>query len=947
MADAGDLADHQHNAIPADKREAYEELIAHRKEWLHKYDPTLNKAQRKAATEMAFNIMLSGEENPERAVQLGCEQVRQRLTLQDQMGRDLVLSSETEHSSPARRQENAPDPARAAVGGQQMPEQAAAAEQAPADEQAPPVADKGKGKAKRLPEDSDSGSDGKAKKTRKSKPKKKKAKRSRSRHDSDDPDSSSSDSDSDSSSSDSSSSSSSSSSEDSDSDSDSGSKRKRKRKSRAIDWKKGKINDSSFGQLRVSDKIAAQVQKNKFVDLWHFTPAACAQNLDDKPVTHTWKVEGATLTSTEKPKPRGFVPDHQLTPVDFLHAIDTWADTMKAEGISEKTIRAWKRFNKKIRKHSDWKDEQNPHLKVALQTLHHFQRESFATKTRQEKARKRAIKERYPKGEKRDAALKKLDKFDPSAFPTKEYTKIEKQVDRSEMHSIKNRTPPPPAPLVPAASAPVAAPDSPTTRSTALQSSSPSIPLSRPTASTARMDLSSRGTGGRESAPTTTPTLAPSQPAPRSTSAACAATTSALPSGALTPKVPRLPANLQLNAEGWECALQRHGLANRYPTVAYALREGLPIGIPPISSTYIAKHLGSALKEREQVSKLINNELASGRYVGPFSSAAALEQLIGPFQTSPLGIRQKANGKFRLIQDFSHPHDDNGPGLPRGSKYLYRSKQIRVDSKAFSSNLPSFEPQHDPSTTRSINSQLRVQDWPTTWYTTDNMCRAILMLPHTAQAFVRDTVSAFRQIPLHKTQWPGTVIEWEGKFYLDRFLAFGLGPACGAYGLFGDGLADLAREEGIVPNGHWVDDNAFFRFRSEDLDSVNNEREKMRERMQPYPIHDHGRTYWLDDEGNKHAEDYSCVARVLDGAEDGYNCSLADIDRLSAELGWPWAPEKDAPWASVFTYGGLTFNIATRELSCQIPKFRILEYYLSNTRHTQDVPKNVPIPFSF
>ncbi|KAE8184973.1 hypothetical protein CF335_g7865, partial [Tilletia laevis] len=345
---------------------------------------------------------------------------------------------------------------------------------------------------------------------------------------------------------------------------------------------------------------------------------------------------------------------------------------------------------------------------------------------------------------------------------------------------------------------------------------------------------------------------------------------------------------------------------------------GLHIGIPNISRTHIAKHLGSTTNEPSKVETLIDNELKAGRYAGPYTSSSTVEGLLGgPFQTSPLGLRVKANGKFRLIQDFSSPHNDDDP-TPRSSKKLYKARLRSSNSHSQQQPAPlptqPTPPQLDLRT-RSINAQLRVEDWPTTWCTTEDMCRTILMLPHTAQAFVRDTVSAFRQVPLHPSQWPGTVVEWKGQFYVDRFLAFGLGPACGAYGLFGDAFADLARAEGISPNGHWVDDNVFLRFKATDLALVNENRRAARTTISPLPVHQYGRTFWADSQGHKHAEDYSQPARILPGAEDGFNCGLSDIDRLSNELGWPWAPEKDAPWASTFTYGGLEYHIATRELA--------------------------------
>ncbi|KAE8203902.1 hypothetical protein CF328_g1381, partial [Tilletia controversa] len=334
-------------------------------------------------------------------------------------------------------------------------------------------------------------------------------------------------------------------------------------------------------------------------------------------------------------------------------------------------------------------------------------------------------------------------------------------------------------------------------------------------------------------------------------------------------------------------------------------------------------HLGSATKEPDKVTDLIKKELDAGRYIRIDNAQDVEEFLEGPFQTSPLGIRIKANGKFRLIQDFSSPHHDDDP-TPRSSKSTYK-KLLRAKSRnpapinsANESTPTSSQPSN--TATRSINSQLRAEDWPTTWCTTENMCRAILMLPRTAQAFVRDTVSAFRQIFLHRSQWAGTVVEWQGAFYVDMFLAFGLGPACGVYGLFGDALADIARAEGISPNGHWVDDNTFLRFPSKDLEWVNEQRRLARATLLPDAVHDYGRTYWVDQDGFRHGEDYSQPARILPGAEDGFNCGLADIDRLSEELGWPWAPEKDAPWSSNFTYGGIDFHIATRELSLPTKK---------------------------
>ncbi|KAE8187936.1 hypothetical protein CF328_g6767, partial [Tilletia controversa] len=405
--------------LTAEQRENYEILTARRKEWLTELAPDFDKKTRADATGLAFNILLSGEDDPKQAMMLAVEQISARQALQDQLGRNLFLSSEADplvdppvvqqvqaQQQIQPQQNAAPHPPQLLAPLQEGNPQLAPLQEGNNDAPAQvPENPKDKGKAKRVDSDSDD-----------AKRKKKKAKRSKKRaskrttHSSSTDSVSDSDSDSSGSSSDSSSSSSSEDSLSSNSDND-----KKKRRS-DIKWKKGKVNSSAFGALHVPDNIAAKVQKNKFIDLWYFTAAACAPNITDRPITKQWKVEGTSLTSTDKKHPKGFVPDHDLSPVDFLYAIDQWVDTMRQEGVDEDTCQAWKRFNTKIRKHTDWPDPSG-HGKKQLQLLHNHQRICFASETRQEKARKRAMKKKYSSKEKRAKALDKLVKFDPAEWP--------------------------------------------------------------------------------------------------------------------------------------------------------------------------------------------------------------------------------------------------------------------------------------------------------------------------------------------------------------------------------------------------------------------------------------------------------------------------------------------------------------------------------------------------
>jgi hypothetical protein len=90
---------------------------------------------------------------------------------------------------------------------------------------------------------------------------------------------------------------------------------------------------------------------------------------------------------------------------------------------------------------------------------------------------------------------------------------------------------------------------------------------------------------------------------------------------------------------------------------------------------------------------------------------------------SPLSIIPKSNkpGKFRLAQNFSFPHALDAPIL-------------------------------------SINTQLDSSLHPCTWGTFSTMALCITRLPPGSQAAARDEAEAYRTMPLHLSQWNGTVI---------------------------------------------------------------------------------------------------------------------------------------------------------------------------------------------
>lgn len=227
----------------------------------------------------------------------------------------------------------------------------------------------------------------------------------------------------------------------------------------------------------------------------------------------------------------------------------------------------------------------------------------------------------------------------------------------------------------------------------------------------------------------------------------------------------RLETRTPLLPDAWDRLLRRANLSPRYPTLVSSIRHGFRIGIPLIHTTNTPPNAPSLYIHRDSFRSTLEHEVASARYIGPFSRSV-LESLIGPFQTSPLSIIPKPHkpGAFRLIQNFSYPY------------------------------TPS--PSHS-----SINSHVNSDDYPCTWGTFNAVCFLICSLPPGSQAAVRDVAEAYRIIPLHPSQWNGTVvrISEEDEFMVDSSTAFGGSPNAGTYGHLADAGADIMRSVGIGP----------------------------------------------------------------------------------------------------------------------------------------------------
>ena len=209
-----------------------------------------------------------------------------------------------------------------------------------------------------------------------------------------------------------------------------------------------------------------------------------------------------------------------------------------------------------------------------------------------------------------------------------------------------------------------------------------------------------------------------------------------------------------LVADQWEHKLCTSLLYKKYPQIPEYIRHDASA---QLHRSYVPFNKESTETIPEIFNEIIKSEFDKGRYIGPFLQEE-LEGKIGPFQSSPLSLVPKAGkpGKYRLVQNLSHPHN----------------------------NLP----------IPSINSLLKLDDFPCTWGTFRTVCTLIRHLPRGSQAATRDISKAYRIIPLHESQWPGVVVQisnLQNEFALNTSNSFGGTTAGGLFGLFGDALADL------------------------------------------------------------------------------------------------------------------------------------------------------------
>jgi hypothetical protein len=377
-----------------------------------------------------------------------------------------------------------------------------------------------------------------------------------------------------------------------------------------------------------------------------------------------------------------------------------------------------------------------------------------------------------------------------------------------------------------------------------------------------------------------------------------------------------------LVADAFEQSLRAAGLTSRYPTLVPGLRSGFHVGFPPISAHFAPLNSKSLLDHPAFFSDLAQVEFVSGRWLGPFPEAELRQALGGSFHSSPCSVLEKIVDpdnphiptKKRLIQNYSYPHSPT-------------------------------------NCISSINSHIDIEAFPCTWGTPACLEFIIWTLPPGCEIAIRDVKGAYRNVPLHPSQWAAAVVRVDATtFALDTNGAFGVTSMGGVWGLIADAFCDIMRARGIGPLLKWVDDFVFIRMRREHIARYNHRRARARAgieaRPELQPRQKRGSIWWegadLAEGGAEHyVEDLALPVADLvpegpppssDDAAFAYG--MHHIDNVSDTHGIIWGEGKTLPFASANPYMGFIWDVQRKTVSISSAKLARLLDDIATWRET-------------
>ena len=184
------------------------------------------------------------------------------------------------------------------------------------------------------------------------------------------------------------------------------------------------------------------------------------------------------------------------------------------------------------------------------------------------------------------------------------------------------------------------------------------------------------------------------------------------------------------------------------------LRCGVQIGFEGKRTPRFAINLPTAFSQPNIVSANLNKEVFLGRVAGPFDTPP-----FPNFQVSPIGLVPKKNSdKFRTIFHLSFPK----------------------------------------SGSTSINASISKEDFSLQYVTIDNAIEGIKQFGQGWFLAKTDIESAFRLIPIHPDDYELLCMCWDGKFYYDKVLPFGLRSASYLFNQLSDAVEWILQNRCLI-----------------------------------------------------------------------------------------------------------------------------------------------------
>lgn len=195
----------------------------------------------------------------------------------------------------------------------------------------------------------------------------------------------------------------------------------------------------------------------------------------------------------------------------------------------------------------------------------------------------------------------------------------------------------------------------------------------------------------------------------------------------------------------------------RNPSALLAqIDDGVRLGYNGPRSDYLFRdnHASAELPiARPVVDKEFLDELRAGRMAGPFT-AQQIRQLLPFFRTSPMAVVPKPDGGGRIIDDLTH---DDGSAL------------------------------------NSVNAHIPDEAAEVRYHRFDRAIRIVRQLGPGCWLAKVDWKSAFRQIAVHRDDWPLLGLFWRGHYFVRLVLPFGARSSPARFTDFAQAFAGILR----------------------------------------------------------------------------------------------------------------------------------------------------------